>query len=502
MDRGRRGARDRRRRRRRLGRDRRLDRHAHADAGRSLRRAARPQPRRSRFRRGGARTRCRRGDGRPQRRRHARGSAVAAGRRHARRSHRARPLCARAQRRAHRRGDRQRRQDRDQGGAAHRARRLRCDLCFARQPQQPLGRAAVAGTDAAGCGLWRVRARHEPSGRDRRADPAGAARTSLSSPRWRPPISAFSGRSKKLPTPRPKSFSASNRAGSPSSTATTRITRGLPRRRPKPGWRKSSALAPIPRPRCGLCDCVLEPHGSTIEASVGGKVVRFRLNVPGRHWVMNALAVLGAAVAAGCDPRQAAEALAAFEAPPGRGRRHRLRWRGGTLTLIDESYNASPAAMLAALAVLATTSPEAGGRRVAVLGDMLELGDTARRLHRELAEPLIAAEVDRVFLIGTEMAALDEVLPAVAPRRIVAVRRSGYPRAVALSRTRRRGDGQGLLRRARRPHRRARCSPNPHSSRPDDALSRCSTRSRTSFRPSTCFATSRSGRAARSSPRC
>ena len=163
-----------------------------------------------------------------------------------------------------------------------------------------------------------------------------------------------------------------------------------------------------------LCDCVLEPHGSTIEASVGGKVVRFRLNVPGRHWVMNALAVLGAAVAAGCDPRQAAEALAAFEAPPGRGRRHRLRWRGGTLTLIDESYNASPAAMLAALAVLATASPEAGGRRVAVLGDMLELGDTARRLHRELAEPLIAAEVDRVFLIGTEMAALDEVLPAVA----------------------------------------------------------------------------------------
>ena len=70
--------------------------------------------------------------------------------------------------------------------------------------------------------------------------------------------------------------------------------------------------------------------------------------------------------------------------------------------------------MLAALAVLATASPEAGGRRVAVLGDMLELGDTARRLHRELAEPLIAAEVDRVFLIGTEMAALDEVLPAVA----------------------------------------------------------------------------------------
>jgi UDP-N-acetylmuramoyl-tripeptide--D-alanyl-D-alanine ligase len=81
------------------------------------------------------------------------------------------------------------------------------------------------------------------------------------------------------------------------------------------------------------------------------------------------------------------------------------------LTLIDESYNASPAAMRAALAVLAATEPAAGARRVAVLGDMLELGDAAERLHRELAEPLAAAKVDRVFLVGEAMAALHQALP-------------------------------------------------------------------------------------------
>ena len=79
--------------------------------------------------------------------------------------------------------------------------------------------------------------------------------------------------------------------------------------------------------------------------------------------------------------------------------------------MIDESYNASPPSMRAALAVLADTEPAAGARRVAVLGDMLELGGASERLHRELAEPLAAAGIDRVFLIGKAIAALHEVLP-------------------------------------------------------------------------------------------
>jgi UDP-N-acetylmuramoyl-tripeptide--D-alanyl-D-alanine ligase len=166
-----------------------------------------------------------------------------------------------------------------------------------------------------------------------------------------------------------------------------------------------------PQAEIRLIDCLLEPGGSTVEATVAGRHVRFRLNVAGRHWVMNALAVLGAAFAAGCDVERAAAALAALDLLPGRGRRHELPWRGGTLTLIDESYNASPAAMLEALAVIGATAPQAGGRRIAVLGDMLELGDNAARCHRELAHPLAAAKVDRTFLFGNEMAALHEVLP-------------------------------------------------------------------------------------------
>ena len=138
---------------------------------------------------------------------------------------------------------------------------------------------------------------------------------------------------------------------------------------------------------------------------------------------------------------------------PGRGRRHELAWRGGTLTLIDESYNASPAAMRAALAVLAATEPAAGARRVAVLGDMLELGDASERLHRELAEPLAAAEVDRVFLVGEAMAALHEALPEGKRGGLWRSAEEAIACAAPLSRTRRCRDDQRLPRRARQPHR-------------------------------------------------
>jgi UDP-N-acetylmuramoyl-tripeptide--D-alanyl-D-alanine ligase len=160
-----------------------------------------------------------------------------------------------------------------------------------------------------------------------------------------------------------------------------------------------------------LLDCVLGPRSSKIEAALPGTVLRFALPLPGRHWAMNSLAVLAAVEAAGADPRRAAEALAELEALPGRGHCSELSWQGGTLILIDESYNASPAAVDAALAVLGATPPADGGRRVAVLGDMLELGAASERLHRELAEPLAAAKVDRVFLVGEAVGVLYDTLP-------------------------------------------------------------------------------------------
>jgi UDP-N-acetylmuramoyl-tripeptide--D-alanyl-D-alanine ligase len=160
-----------------------------------------------------------------------------------------------------------------------------------------------------------------------------------------------------------------------------------------------------------LVNHVLEPRRSSFDVALPGLTLRCQLPTPGRHWMMNALAVLAAVTASGADPRRAVEAFAQLEELPGRGRRYELSWRGGTLTLLDESYNASPAAMRAALAVLAAIPPATGARRVAVLGDMLELGEATERLHRELAEPLAGSGVDRVFLVGRAVAALYDVLP-------------------------------------------------------------------------------------------
>jgi UDP-N-acetylmuramoyl-tripeptide--D-alanyl-D-alanine ligase len=166
-----------------------------------------------------------------------------------------------------------------------------------------------------------------------------------------------------------------------------------------------------PHAEVRLLDCSTGPDGSTVAAAFAGGELRYRLAVPGRHWVQNSLAVLGALLGLGLDPRPGAQALARLEALPGRGRRRLLPWRGGALTLIDESYNASPASVRAALAVLADTRPGPGGRRLAVLGDMLELGEESARLHRELAAPLADAGIDRVLLIGRAVKALHEVLP-------------------------------------------------------------------------------------------
>ena len=160
-----------------------------------------------------------------------------------------------------------------------------------------------------------------------------------------------------------------------------------------------------------LVDYLLEPRSSIFDVALPGLALRCQLPIPGRHSVMNALAVLAVVTAVRADPRRAVEALAGLEELPGRGRRYELSWQGGTLTLLDESYNASPAAMRAALAVLAAIPPATGARRVAVLGDMLELGEATERFHRELAEPLAVSGVDRVFLVGRAVAALDDVLP-------------------------------------------------------------------------------------------
>jgi UDP-N-acetylmuramoyl-tripeptide--D-alanyl-D-alanine ligase len=161
-----------------------------------------------------------------------------------------------------------------------------------------------------------------------------------------------------------------------------------------------------------LVEMRLEPTWSMVSAMIDGRAVSYRIGAPGRHWVFNSLAVLGAVSAAGGDAGAAAAALAQLSAPKGRGRRHRVGRNGDSFELIDDSYNASPVSMRASFQVLAAAQPGPGGRRIAVLGDMLELGPDSPRLHAGLSEALIAARVDQVFTCGQYMARLYDALPA------------------------------------------------------------------------------------------
>ena len=139
----------------------------------------------------------------------------------------------------------------------------------------------------------------------------------------------------------------------------------------------------------------------------GRQSIAYRLGVPGEHLVSNSLAVLAVVDALGADVGRAAGALADLRASAGRGERRRITLPGGSATLLDESYNANPTSMCAALAVLG----RAPGRRIAVLGDMLELGPTTGDLHAGLAAPVEQAGVDLVFTCGPQMQHLHEALP-------------------------------------------------------------------------------------------
>ncbi len=160
-----------------------------------------------------------------------------------------------------------------------------------------------------------------------------------------------------------------------------------------------------------LVDHTLEETGSKVCAEVLGARLDYRVGLPGTHWVMNSLAILAAVAAAGADVQAAAEELARIPPVKGRGERHHVTLADGELTLIDDSYNANPTSMRAGFEVLGGTSVEGHGRRIAVLGDMLELGKASAEKHAGLAEPLQAAGIDLVFTCGPDMAELNAALP-------------------------------------------------------------------------------------------
>jgi UDP-N-acetylmuramoyl-tripeptide--D-alanyl-D-alanine ligase len=160
-----------------------------------------------------------------------------------------------------------------------------------------------------------------------------------------------------------------------------------------------------------LLDARLFPDHTTVTASVCGQRIIYDFGAPGQHLVTNSLAMIACAHVLGLDLAQAGAALSQVRPPKGRGERLTLSGHGISFTLLDESYNANPASMRAALALLAQTPVGPKGRRIAVLGDMLELGAEAQALHQGLAGAIAEHGIDHVFAAGPLMRSLYEALP-------------------------------------------------------------------------------------------
>jgi len=158
-----------------------------------------------------------------------------------------------------------------------------------------------------------------------------------------------------------------------------------------------------------------------VSCTLHGQPLTFDLQQTGLHWGLNSLCTLLMLEAMDVERAAALAALRDFEPLAGRGAESRLALAGGEATLIDESYNANPLSMNAALRTLGARSVQ--GRRLAVLTDMLELGPDAPAMHAALARPLFEAGVDQVFLAGPQMKSLWDALPAT--------RRGGYAESAA-----------------------------------------------------------------------
>ncbi len=156
----------------------------------------------------------------------------------------------------------------------------------------------------------------------------------------------------------------------------------------------------------------MQPETSTVQALILDHEVTYKLGAPGKHVILNSLAVLAAVELVGADLALAALALDQLRAPTGRGARKTLQLPQGRALLIDESYNANPASMAAAIALLGQADVGRHGRRIAVLGDMLELGDQGDQLHAALAQVIEAAYIDLVYCSGPQMHSLWQALPS------------------------------------------------------------------------------------------
>ena len=160
-----------------------------------------------------------------------------------------------------------------------------------------------------------------------------------------------------------------------------------------------------------LLDGQFDREGSVVRADILGQQVDFKISMPGEHIALNFVGALAGVSLLGGDVLQAAEALESLEPPEGRGGRYELRLPDGPFLLIDESYNANPASMEVALKNLSMMKGQAYCRRIAVLGDMLELGARSKAYHQDIAAQVANLDVDLVFAAGPMMGEMFEQLP-------------------------------------------------------------------------------------------
>jgi UDP-N-acetylmuramoyl-tripeptide--D-alanyl-D-alanine ligase len=184
----------------------------------------------------------------------------------------------------------------------------------------------------------------------------------------------------------------------------------LSRRAKKLGVSRIVSFGVHKKSEARLLDLSLHATCSAVNANILGQDVTYKLGAPGRHMAMNSLAVLAAAALVGADLAPAALSLSQFEPAAGRGVRRTLEVASGEATLIDESYNANPASMAAALNVLGQAQIGPHGRRIAMLGDMLELGPTGPVLHGGLLEAIKTNHIDLVYCCGPLMRNLWDAL--------------------------------------------------------------------------------------------
>ena len=156
----------------------------------------------------------------------------------------------------------------------------------------------------------------------------------------------------------------------------------------------------------------LNEGGSAVDVRLRGEDVKYRLDVPGEHMALNSVAVMAVSELVGADRDKSTDAMSKVVPADRRGVRYTIGGSGAMgITVIDETYNANPASVEASLKVLGSFDGVKTKRRIAVLGDMLELGRQSKKLHEGLAGPIAAAKADLVFLAGPEMEALAKILP-------------------------------------------------------------------------------------------